>query len=63
VATIHFIPGEKTVSVADGTNLLEAARKAGVFIAAPCDGSGTCGKCRVKIPAAQHQNFNEAPHD
>ena len=63
MATIHFIPGEKTVSVADGTNLLEAARKAGVFIAAPCDGSGTCGKCRVKIPAAQHQNFNEAPHD
>jgi uncharacterized 2Fe-2S/4Fe-4S cluster protein (DUF4445 family) len=63
VATIHFIPGDKTVSVADGTNLLEAARKAGVFIAAPCDGSGTCGKCRVKIPAAQRQNFNEAPHD
>jgi uncharacterized 2Fe-2S/4Fe-4S cluster protein (DUF4445 family) len=63
MAMIHFIPGDKTVSVTDGTNLLEAARKADVFIAAPCDGSGTCGKCRVKIPAAQRQNFKEAPHD
>ena len=63
MATIHFIPGDKTVSVADGTNLLEAARKADVFIAAPCDGSGTCGKCRVKIPAAHHQYLTEAPHD
>jgi ferredoxin len=63
MATIHFIPGDKTISVADGTNLLEAARNADVFIAAPCDGSGTCGKCRVKIPAAQRQNFKEAPHD
>jgi uncharacterized 2Fe-2S/4Fe-4S cluster protein (DUF4445 family) len=63
MAMIHFIPGDKTVSVTDGTNLLEAARKADVFIAAPCDGSGTCGKCRVKIPAAQRRNFKEAPHD
>jgi uncharacterized 2Fe-2S/4Fe-4S cluster protein (DUF4445 family) len=63
MATIHFIPGDKTISVADGTNLLEVARNADVFIAAPCDGLGTCGKCRVKIPAAQRQNFKEAPHD
>jgi uncharacterized 2Fe-2S/4Fe-4S cluster protein (DUF4445 family) len=63
MATIHFIPGNQTIAVADGTNLLEAARKADVLIAAPCDGSGTCGKCRVKIPTAQRQNFKEAPHD
>jgi uncharacterized 2Fe-2S/4Fe-4S cluster protein (DUF4445 family) len=63
MATIHFIPGDKTVSVTDGTNLLEAARKAGVFVAAPCDGAGTCGKCWVKIPAAQRRNFKEAPHE
>jgi uncharacterized 2Fe-2S/4Fe-4S cluster protein (DUF4445 family) len=63
MAIIHFIPENKTVSVADGTNLLEAARKADVLIDAPCDGTGTCGKCRVKIPAAQRQNFKEAPHD
>ena len=63
MATIHFIPGDKTISVADGTNLLEVARNADVFIAAPCDGLGTCGKCRVKIPAAHHQYLTEAPHD
>ena len=63
MAIIHFIPGNKTVAVADGTNLLEAARKADVLIDAPCDGTGTCGKCRVKIPAAHRQNFKEAPHD
>ena len=63
MATIHFIPGDKALSVADGSNLLEAARNAGVFVPAPCDGSGTCGKCRVKIPAAQRENFREAPHD
>ena len=63
MATIHFIPGNQTIAVADGTNLLEAARKADVLIAAPCDGSGTCGKCRVKIPAAQRRNFKEASHE
>ena len=63
MAAIRFIPEEKAVTVTDGTNLLEAARKAGVFIAAPCEGSGTCGKCRVKIPAAHRQSFQEAPHE
>jgi uncharacterized 2Fe-2S/4Fe-4S cluster protein (DUF4445 family) len=63
MATIHFLPGRKTLSVADGTNLLDATRKADVPLDAPCDGSGTCGKCRVKIPAAQRQFLREAPHD
>jgi uncharacterized 2Fe-2S/4Fe-4S cluster protein (DUF4445 family) len=49
MAAIRFIPEDKVVTVADGTNLLEAVRKAGVFIAAPCDGSGTCGKCKWRI--------------
>ena len=63
MAMIRFIPSDKAVFVADGTNLLEAARKAGVSIEAPCDGTGTCGKCRVKIPATQQRNFEEAPHE
>jgi uncharacterized 2Fe-2S/4Fe-4S cluster protein (DUF4445 family) len=63
MAAIRFIPDDKIVTVTDGTNLLEAARQAGAFIAAPCDGSGTCGKCRVKIPGEQRQNFKEAPHE
>ncbi|ADL07578.1 corrinoid activation/regeneration protein AcsV [Thermosediminibacter oceani] len=47
--TILFKPQNKTIKVKKGTSLLEAARKAGVFIDAPCGGSGHCGKCRIRI--------------
>jgi uncharacterized 2Fe-2S/4Fe-4S cluster protein (DUF4445 family) len=63
MATIHFHPGGQVVSMAEGATLLAAARSAGVFIDTPCDGAGTCGKCRVKIPAAHRQYLREAPHD
>lgn len=46
---INFLPAEKCVAVEPGTTLLEAARKAGVEIEAPCGGAGTCGKCVVKV--------------
>jgi len=35
--------------VTPGTDLLSAARAAGVVVDAPCNGSGTCGKCLVQI--------------
>ena len=47
--TITFLPSEKTIDVPVGTELLDAARRAGVEIASPCGGKGTCGKCIVKI--------------
>ena len=40
---------ETSVRVNAGEDLLAAARQAGVTLEAPCNGSGTCGKCRVKI--------------
>ena len=43
--TIQFLPGGQTITVAEGTNLLEAARNAGLTPNAPCGGKGTCGKC------------------
>ena len=45
------IEGGEDVNIfaANGENVLELARKAGVTIDAPCSGNGTCGKCRVKI--------------
>ncbi|HWQ08568.1 MAG TPA: 2Fe-2S iron-sulfur cluster-binding protein, partial [Holophaga sp.] len=46
--TVTFAPDMRRVAVAAGTTLLEAARLAGILIEAPCDGSGTCGKCRVR---------------
>ena len=46
---IEFLPGGQTISVAEGTNLLEAARSAGLTPNAPCGGKGTCGKCKVRL--------------
>lgn len=46
--TVTFAPDMRRVAVAEATTLLEAARLAGILIEAPCDGSGTCGKCRVR---------------
>ena len=46
---VKFMPGGQAVSVPEGTNLLEAARNAGLTPNAPCGGKGTCGKCRVRL--------------
>ena len=46
---VKFMPGGQTVSVPEGTNLLEAARSAGLTPNAPCGGKGTCGKCKVRL--------------
>lgn len=37
------------IVVSDRENLLETARKAGVIIDSPCNGNGTCGKCKVRL--------------
>jgi uncharacterized 2Fe-2S/4Fe-4S cluster protein (DUF4445 family) len=46
---IKFKPSGKTIEMPAGTELLEAARKAGIKIDSPCGGKGTCGKCIVQI--------------
>ncbi len=40
------------VQVSSGTTILEAARLAGVPLESPCNGAGTCGKCKVKLDKA-----------
>ncbi len=47
--TVTFKKQGKPVKVPRGTDLLRAARKAGAALAAPCNGEGVCGKCRVII--------------
>jgi uncharacterized 2Fe-2S/4Fe-4S cluster protein (DUF4445 family) len=37
------------VDVPVGSSLLDAARRARVRLEAPCNGAGTCGKCRVRL--------------
>lgn len=46
---VSFLPSKKTVELAPGTDLLEAARCAGVPIDAQCGGEGSCGRCLVRI--------------
>jgi len=49
MATVHFIPHDVAIPVAVGTRLIDAARAAGIRVETPCDGAGTCGKCKAKI--------------
>lgn len=46
---IAFLPAGKATQVPPGTTVLEAARRAGVYITSICGGEGTCGKCRVIV--------------
>ncbi len=46
-----------------GVTLLDAARRAGLELESPCNGAGTCGKCRVSVdhPAAVLRRNGEPP--
>ncbi|MGL6106917.1 corrinoid activation/regeneration protein AcsV [Romboutsia sp.] len=46
---VNFKSNNKEVYCEKGENLLEVARKAGIFIDAPCNGNVSCGKCKVKL--------------
>lgn len=46
---VSFEPDNVEVIVPEGTNLLEAAIKAGVRVSASCGGTGVCGTCKVRI--------------
>ncbi len=46
---ISFAPTNKSATVLAGTNIMDAARSAGVNLAASCGGKGLCGQCRVII--------------
>lgn len=35
--------------VQENQNLLQLLRKSGIMVESPCNGNGTCGKCKVKI--------------
>jgi len=53
---VFFYPDNKTVTVSEGTTILNAARNAGIVIESPCNGNGTCGKCKVRLDRDSLQN-------
>ena len=46
---VRFLPSKKVEYCHPGENLLEVARRAGIYIEAPCNGSVSCGKCKVRL--------------
>ncbi len=46
---VHFEPDNIEVMAEVGSNLLQIAIDAGVYIAASCGGAGVCGTCKVLI--------------
>ncbi|PRR69804.1 ASKHA domain-containing protein [Neomoorella humiferrea] len=51
--TVTFMPDNIAVQVDKGTNVLEAAQKAGIPIKSTCGGAGTCGRCLIKVKEGQ----------
>jgi len=47
--SVVFQPYNKSITVADGSNLIRTAMEAGVHINASCGGAGVCGKCRILL--------------
>ncbi|MPW26617.1 DUF4445 domain-containing protein [Alkalibaculum sp. M08DMB] len=46
---INTPDNRKVIDVSSGENLIDIIRSAGINIDAPCNGFGTCGKCKVKL--------------
>lgn len=44
---VTFLPDGKSAVVKPGTSIVRSAIEAGVQLIAPCNGKGTCGKCKV----------------
>ncbi len=64
---LTILPLDKTIFDETGRTLLHALRKAGIEIAAPCNGRGQCGKCRVHIsrctPPVNHPQDHLSPEE
>jgi uncharacterized 2Fe-2S/4Fe-4S cluster protein (DUF4445 family) len=71
MVTVYFIPHGIAIPVIAGTRLIDAARTAGIRMETPCDGAGTCGKCKAKVSLAAlphlsgdgHKSLTEAERE
>lgn len=50
---VTIMPDHHVIEVEQGTSLLKAASKAGIYIKSSCGGEGTCGACKVTVLAGQ----------
>jgi len=49
---VLFRSHDLAIEVPTGSSLLDAARRARVRLEAPCNGGGTCGKCKTRLDEA-----------
>ncbi len=54
--TVRFEPSGLKTKVPVGAALLDAARKAGIYLSSICGGDGYCGKCKVIVDEGQFQS-------
>ena len=46
---VRFVNENKEAEIKEGRSIARAARSAGADLDMPCQGAGSCGKCRVKV--------------
>ena len=51
--SVTLLPENRYLSVNHGERLLDVLRDAGIFMDAPCGGTGRCGKCLVMVNGEQ----------
>lgn len=49
MARIEIVNDGTVRECAEGANLLAELLRAGAFVDNPCNGTGVCGKCKVRI--------------
>ncbi|WP_425801647.1 ASKHA domain-containing protein [Desulfitobacterium sp. Sab5] len=52
---VTIMPDRQIIEVEQGTSLLKAASKAGIYLKSSCGGEGTCGACKLTVLAGQVQ--------
>ncbi|HAR94771.1 MAG TPA: ferredoxin [Deltaproteobacteria bacterium] len=60
---VSFLPFETDTSCAYGSTILEAARNSGVYLESDCNGTGTCGKCRVQVIEGRASPWTDCESD
>ena len=60
---MRFQPSGRSVIVAAGSTLLEAARQAGLPLASACGGDALCGRCGVTLLSEEHSLSAEEPQE
>lgn len=58
--TVRFAPDDRSVEVSAGATLLDAARKADLYINASCNGKGACGKCKLIVESGEVEKTETA---